>query len=129
MTSKTIKLTAGLGALILLITSGFHMTGYVPAKQALLGIKPDFFKNALTGSWITPSVHWLFIACMTVGLSFYRSNACAAVLIGFGILILLDALIILTHVGLFAGAFMLAASGTLILIAGLMLRREMKAST
>jgi len=44
----------------------------------------------------------------------------------FGAWILVDALINFVHVGAFAGVYMLALSGLLLLASGLMLRKDMR---
>jgi len=77
--------------------------------------------------WVLPSMHWVFIAFLSIGLSRYKSNACAAILMAFGCWVLVDALITFLHVGPFMGAYMLAIAGALILTSGLMLRKEMRA--
>jgi len=84
MTKPVIKITAILGAFILLAGAVFHMTAMPQVKTSLTDVEPVFFKNALAGMWIMPSVHWLFIAFLSIGLSRYKSNACAAILMAFG---------------------------------------------
>jgi len=125
MTKPAVKISAILGALILLATAGFHLTAVPPLRDVLAGIEPEFFKKGLAGMWILPAAHWIFIACLSVGLSRYRSRACAAILMAFGVWVLIDALIILIHVGLFMGVYMLGAAGLLLLASGLLLRKDM----
>jgi len=92
-------------------------------------IDSNFFKNALPAMWTVPAVHWAFIACLSVGLSRYKSKACAAVLMAFGVLVLIDALLSFMHIGPFIGVYMLAAAGGLLLASGVMLRKEARAMT
>lgn len=126
MTRPAIKITAILGAFILLAGAAFHMSGMGQLKVATQPIESDFFKNALVGLWTTTSIHWLFIAFLSVGLARYKSNACAAILLAFGVLILVDALLIFMSVGLFLGAYMLGLAGLLLLASGLMLRKDIR---
>ena len=124
MTKPAVKITSILGALILLAGAAFHMTALSPLKGALGALEPGFFQNGLPAMWILPAVHWIFIAFMAIGLSRYKSKACAAVLMGFGLLILVDALVTFMHVGPFLGVYMLALAGGLLLASGVMLRKE-----
>ena len=126
MTKAAVKITAILAALILLVGAAFHMTGIVPVKMVLEDVEPEFYKNALAGMWVMPAVHWIFIAFLSAGLSWYKSKACAAILIAFGVWIITDALIVLLHVGPFMGVYMLGISGLLLLISGVLLRNAVK---
>ena len=125
MTKPAVKLCAIFAAVILLATAGFHMTAMPELKAALAEFEPVFFKNGLPAMWILPAVHWVFIACLSVGLSRYKSRACAAILMAFGLWVLIDALIAFLHVGPFMGVYMLCAAGALLLASGLMLRKDM----
>ena len=122
-----IKLLAGLGALILFITSWFHSDALSQMQNAIAPMDDGFFKDGLPAMWLMPSIHWIFIACLSFGLSFYKSRAGSVVLIGFGVWLLIDAAIAYRYVGAFAGVYMLIVSGLLILASGLLLRRSMKA--
>lgn len=126
MTKPAIKITAILGALILLVTAGFHMTALPELKTVLAGLEPGFFQTGLLATWILPSVHWLFIAFLSVGLSRYKSNSCAAILMAFGCWVLIDAAMTFAHVGSFIGVYMLGLAGLLLLASGLMLRKQMR---
>lgn len=123
MTKPAVKITAIVGALILLATAYFHMTAMPQLKGLVTAIDSDFYRKGLPAMWMLPSVHWLFIACLSVGLSRYQSKACAAVLMAFGVWVLVDALITALHIGPFIGVYMLAAAGLLLLASGVMLRR------
>jgi len=126
MTKPVIKITAILGALILLAGAAFHMTAMSQLKQVVGSIESGFYRNALPGMWMMPAVHWLFIAFLSIGLARYKSNACAAILMAFGCWILVDALITFMNVGPFMGAYMLGLAGLLLLASGLMLRKEVR---
>ncbi len=126
MTKPSVKITAILGALILLAGAAFHMSALTGVKAALTGVEPAFFKKALPGMWIMPAVHWLLIAFLSVGLSRYKSNACAAILMAFGVWVLLDAVVTFVHVGVFLGVYMLGLGGLLLLSSGVMLRGQMR---
>ena len=126
MTKAAVKITAILAALILLVGAAFHMTGIVPVKMVLEDVEPEFYKNALAGMWVMPAVHWIFIAFLSAGLSWYKLKACAAILIAFGVWIITDALIVFLHVGPFMGVYMLGISGLLLLISGVLLRNAVK---
>ena len=76
--------------------------------------------------WKMPTLHWIFIAFLSMGLSRYKSNSCAAILMAFGCWILVDALITFMHVGPFVGVYMLGLAGALLLASGVMLRKEMR---
>ena len=69
MTKPAVKITAILGAVILLAGSAFHMSALAGVKAAVAGVEPAFYKNALPGMWVMPAVHWLLIAFLSVGLS------------------------------------------------------------
>jgi len=127
MTKPAIKITAILGALILLGGAAFHMTAMGQVKAALVDVEPAFFKEGLSGMWMMPAMHWLFIAFLSIGLSRYKSNSCAAILMAFGCWVLIDAAITFAHVGGFIGVYMLAFAGLLLLASGLMLRKDMRA--
>ena len=103
MTSPAIKITALLGGLVLIAGAAFHMTGLAGAKAAVSGIESEFFKMTLPVMWTIPSVHWAFVGFLSLGLAQYKSKACAAILIAFGIMMLLDALVTFVSAGLFLG--------------------------
>jgi len=126
MTKPAIKITAILGALILIGGAAFHMSALPAVKDAIVPVEREFFKGAFTGMWVLPSMHWLFIAFLSIGLARYKSNACAAILMAFGCWILVDALITFMNVGPFMGAYMLGLAGLLLLASGLMLRKEVR---
>jgi len=126
MTKPSIKITAILGALILLAGGVFHMSALAQVKDATQPIDSYFYRNALPAMWMIPALHWIFIAFLSIGLSRYRSNACAAILMAFGLWILVDALMTFIHVGAFIGVYMLTAAGLLLLVSGVMLRQDMK---
>ena len=126
MTKPAVKITAILGAVILLAGAAFHMSALAGVKAAVSGVEPAFYKNALVGMWIMPAMHWLLIAFLSVGLSRYKSNACATILMAFGVWVLLDAAITFAHVGAFLGVYMLALAGGLLLASGFMLRGQMR---
>ena len=127
MTDKTIRFLAIIAALILLATAGFHMTAMTDLRTALGQMDPGFYRNGLPAMWTLPALHWVLIACLSVGLSRYNSQGCAAVLIAFGLWVLLDAAIAAAHVGLFIGVYMLSAAGICLLIAGFKLRKTSRA--
>ena len=126
MTKPAVKVTAILGAVILLAGAAFHMSALAGVKAAVAGVEPAFYKNALPGMWVMPAVHWLLIAFLSVGLSRYKSNACAAILMAFGVWVLLDAAITFVHLGAFLGVYMLALAGGFLLASGFMLRGQMR---
>ena len=128
-TTPAIKITAALGALILLAGAAFHMTAMPGVMAAVLGVESEFFRKALPGMWVIPALHWIFIAFLSLGLSRYKSKACAAVLIGFGLLLIVDAVVTFHYLGAFIGVYMMAAAGGLLLTSGLMLRKFARADT
>lgn len=109
---------------MLLVAAYFHMTGFGPMKTAIAPLEPGFYKTGLPVMWVLPSVHWGFIACVSVGLARYKSQACAAILMAFGVWVLVDAAITFTQVGAFMGVYMLGLAGLLLLLSGLMLRKD-----
>ncbi len=121
-----IKLFAALGGLILLFGSWFHSDALSQVRAAIAPMDDGFFRDALPAMWVMPSIHWIFIACLSFGLSFYKSRAGSVILIAFGVWLLMDAALVFRYVGAFAGVYMLIASGLLILTSGLLLRRSMK---
>jgi len=128
MTKPAIKITATLGSLILLAGALLQLGAVKYAKRAMANEPANsFFQAEWVVLWILPFSHYIFIAALSVGLSRYKSKACAAVLMGFGALILVDALILLTHIGLYIGTYMIALAGALLLTCGVMLRKEARA--
>ena len=131
MTKPAIKITAILGSLILFAGALFHLSGTGQLQAYLNQIAPDvmpvFFNEALTGMWMMPALHWIFIAFLSIGLSRYKSNSCAAILMAFGCWIITDGIVTFIHVGPFLGAFMLGLAGALLLASGVMLRKEIRA--
>ena len=125
MTLNTTRLLTGFGSAILLGTSALHLFGLSIVRPALETVEPAFNQGTLTASWIVPSLHWLFIACLAFGLSVYKSKIAAAMLMAFGLLLLSDAVLLFTHVGTFIGVGLLGLSGLSYLIGGFLLRREM----
>ncbi len=125
MTKPATRITAILGALILIITAVFHISAMPAVKTVTAAVEPAFYKSGLIGMWILPAVHWLFIACGSVGLSRYRSRSCAAILMSFGVWVIVDSLITFMHVGAFVGVYMLGLAGLLLLASGYMLRKDM----
>lgn len=123
-----IKALAAIGGIILLATAWFHSSALGQMQTAIAPMDEGFFKTALPALWMMPSAHWIFIAFLSFGLSFYKSKAGAVVLIAFGVWVLVDAAIILSAVGPFIGAYMLLAAGVLILLSGVLLRRSMRHS-
>ena len=128
MTNTATKITAILAALILLIGAAIHLKSLPSLGVEIADVDSAFYKNSLTAMWIVSSFHWIFIAFLSVGLSRYRSNSCAAILMAFGVMILVETLITLQYVGGFRGLYMLGEAGVLLLASGLMLRREMRKS-
>ena len=123
MNQTAIKILTGAGSLILLATAYFHFTGLTPVREIARTVENDFMQHALITVWAMLSFHMIFIALLAFGASFYRSQACAAILMAFGVWNIVDGLIILTHVQFFPGVPMLIAAGALYLVAGLMLRK------
>ena len=82
---------------------------------AVSAVESDFYRRSLTAMWIIHAVHWVFIGALSVGLSWYKSKACAAVLMGFGVWVLIDTVITLLHVGPFRGLYLLGFAGVLLL--------------
>jgi len=127
MTKPAIKITAALGAFILLITAAFHMTGLSDVRASVTGVERELFRDGLPGMWAMVGAHWIFMAFLSLGLSRYKSNSCAAILIAFGLWLLVDALIIFKYVGFFVAIYMIGAAGLLLLGSGLMLRKLVRA--
>jgi len=49
MTKPAIKITAALGAFILLITAAFHMTGLSDVRASVTGVERELFRDGLPG--------------------------------------------------------------------------------
>ena len=128
-TQAITKITAIIGALILLLGAAFHLSALPQVRDALAGgDMAGFFRSALAGMWMLPALHWIFIASLSVGLSRYKSNSCAAILMAFGVLIIVDGVVTFLHVGPFMGAYMLCLAGGLLTVSGVTLRRQMRVS-
>ncbi len=120
-----IRALAAIGSLIALFTAYMHMTGAAPVKEIAAASDSQFFSAAIPQVWMLISVHLVFIAFLAFGLSFYKSRACAAILMAFGVWLLVDAAMVFAAAGPFIGVYALAAAGLCYLIAGFMLRRQM----
>lgn len=126
MTSKPlVKLLAGLGGIGAILTA-FSFMQYLPwVDDVTISARHEFTEQAVPAVWTMAALHLFMTAFLSFGLSFYKSRACAVVLIAFGIWLMLDAAIIYGYVGSFIIVYMLAASGLFILTSGLLLRRSM----
>ena len=113
MTNTTTKITASLGAVLLLLTAGLRIFG-----------RSD---NALSALWSLPAFHWVFIAFLAFGLSRYKSNSCAAILMAFGVMILGDTMLLASKFSLAPSTYALGAAGALLFVSGLKLRKQMRA--
>lgn len=113
MTNPTTKITAVLGSALLLFAAGYRLFG-----------RSD---NALSALWSLPAFHWVFIAFLSVGLSRYKSNSCAAILMAFGVMILGDTMLLASKFSLSPSTYALGAAGALLLVSGLKLRKQMRA--
>ncbi len=118
------KVLAAIGSINLLTVAGMHMTGLGDVKSSVVTIESEFMQQALPAMWIMPSLHMIFMACLAVGLSFYKSRIVAAMLMAFGVWLWVDAALVYMHVGVFIGNIMLVISGLLYFVAGYLLRRE-----
>lgn len=121
MPSPMIKITAMLGALMLLMAAGFHVTE-MDAATAYLSHTDDPIARSLLAAWIMPIISWVFIACISVGLSRYCSKACAAVLLAFALWVLTDALVIMWQAGMSLSVYLLGAAGVSLLLSAVSLR-------
>lgn len=124
MNQSVIKIIAGLGSFITLATAYLHYGGLGPARESVAGAESDFMRHALITMWALYSIHLILIAALAFGASFYKSKACAAFLMAFGAWLMMDGLIIWTHVAWFPGVPVLMAAGLCYLIAGFMLRKS-----
>ena len=127
MNQNLIKFLAGMGSVILILTALLHFKSLDSVREMVTQIDDEFMSHAIITLWAILSFHLIFLAFLAFGASFYRSKACAAFLMAFGAWALLDALIIWTHIGWFEAVPMLGAAGSLHLIAGLSLKRNMRA--
>ena len=73
-TTPAIKITSALGALILLVTTAFHMTGLPDVTSSVTGVERELFREGLPGMWAMVGVHWIFMAFLAFGLSRYKSQ-------------------------------------------------------
>lgn len=129
MNQNLIKALTAIGSILLLITAYQHFEAVDLIKDIAAKIDDPILNPGLVPLWIHASVHILFIALLAFGASFYRSKACAAFLLGFGIWVLVIALISWTYVGWFKAIPMLLVAAVLYLISGFMLRRSAHSQT
>ena len=114
MTNPITKITATLGAALLLLSAGLRVFG-----------RSD---NALAALWTLPAFHWVFIAFLAFGLSRYKSNSCAAILMGFGVMVLGDTMLLASKFSLGPSTYALGAAGALLLVSGVKLRKQIRSS-
>ncbi len=117
------KVLAGAGSLILLAVAIRHLMGMDVVRDVAANVDNDLVQHGLITLWAMIAFHLIFIAVLAFGASFYRSKACAAFLMAFGVWVVLDGAVVWTHVGLVESVPMLLGSGILYLIAGTVLRR------
>lgn len=112
MTNTLSKITAAIGSALLLFAAAYRLFG-----------RRD---NALGMLWTLPAFHWVFIAFLAFGLSRYKSNACAAILMAFGVMVLGDAMLLASNISLGSSTYALGAAGALLLVSGVKLRQQMR---
>lgn len=110
------KIPAYLGAIILILVSGFHLTGLGMAKETASTTENPFMKAALEPIWAMPSVHWLVFAVIVVVMNRKPSRHTRMIILLIAVAVIVDAVLIGMKLGPFIGAILLAVSG--ILIAG-----------
>lgn len=123
-----VKILTAIGSLVLLVVAFQHMQSVDVVKSITIDVDNVLIKSSIVPLWVLAAVQLLFVALMAFGASFYRSKACAAFLLGFGLWVLVDAAILWTYNGWFTAIPMLLAAGLLYLVAGLVLRRAAHAS-
>jgi hypothetical protein len=96
------------GPAILVATALFHVTGYTGLVEALHSAPSSFYSSAMPALWLISAVHWLAFA----GLAWFSRPPVRAVV---GALALGDAVLIGAYLGGFAGSWLLAAAGLLII--------------
>jgi len=79
------------------------MTGLSDVTASVTGVERELFRDGLPGMWAMVGAHWIFMAFLSLGLSRYKSNSCAAAI------------------------YMIGAAGLLLLGSGLMLRKLVRA--
>jgi len=117
MTRKVFAWTA---ALLLLVISGFHMTGLPMVRNSIPDIENLFMQAALEPVWITPSIHW-FVFALIIILSAVRPQIVFRPVLGLiGIAVIIDAFLIAFHVGFFIGAILLFVAGVLTILSAVL---------
>ena len=104
------KVSALIGALLLLATAGFHLTGLPIGQQAVGEVSSSFFAAAIVPLWLIPSVHWFILSLLSVLAGRHPSAFSRYFLIGTAILLTVDAVLMFVHIGPFPGELMLVAS-------------------
>lgn len=113
------KPIALLGALVLLVTSGFHLTGLPMAAKAATEVSSGFFSAALVPLWLMPAIHWSIAALLAIVATMRPSAFSRLYLLVAAFIVFVDAGVMLASIGPFLGELMLGVSGALFLWAGL----------
>lgn len=111
------------GSVLLLITSGFHLTGLPMVEKAATEVSSDFFAAALHPLWLMPSLHWSLIALVACGAAWWPSRFSRLFLFVAAALVIIDAIMMYVAIGPFPGEALLAASGLSFLGAGIRCRK------
>lgn len=107
------KISTLIGALLLLATAGFHLTGLPIAQQGAQEVSSQFFASAIEPLWLIPSVHWSILSLLSVLAAWHPSAFSGYFLIGTAALLTIDAILMFLNIGPFPGELMLVASALL----------------
>lgn len=105
------RVTVWVGSAVLAATATFHATGYGEVRAAAAAADlPGWIGGAVGGLWLFATMHWLFIAALTVLAASYESRLTGLVLGLSAVVLIADIVLLLVHVGPFIGEVLLAIS-------------------
>lgn len=102
-----------LGSVLLLVTSGFHLTGLPMAKNAAAEVGSAFFAASLVPLWLMPTIHWSAMAILSSVAAWHSSRLGQFILIGVALVLLVDTVTMFSSIGPFLGEAMLVGSSGL----------------
>ena len=112
------------GALILVATAALHLSGYREAANQLQnGGLPDFWREAMKGTWVFFSVQLVVIAAAVAAQFTQRVVANRAVLVVCIALLIGNVAVLLVWLGLFIGTVAIAVATISIVSATVLLPR------
>lgn len=117
MRNSTFKFCMTFAALTLIAVACFYFFTYIGVKIAVSnsGLKP-FYQHTISALWLTYALQALFIGVMYLLVAFRPHSVSREVVIIFGLLQLVEAVMLLAFSGSMTAASLLAVTGIFVLV-------------